>query len=55
VAVWIAQVAAQFRAAVGRRCQELSPAVTPLPVDGVDVGDADVEEAADVIGVVRRL
>jgi hypothetical protein len=32
------------------RCQELGPVGAPLLVDGVDVGDADVEEAADVIG-----
>ena len=43
VAVGIAHVAAQLRAPVGRRRQELGAAASPFPVDGVDVGDPDIE------------
>ena len=55
VAVGVAHVAAEFMTPVCGRCQELGPASAPQLVDGVDVGDADVEEAADVVGVARRL
>jgi hypothetical protein len=51
VAVGVAQVAAQFGAPVGRGRKEPGAAAPPLLVDGVDVGDADVEEAADPVGV----
>jgi hypothetical protein len=54
-AVWVAQVAAELMTPACRRCQELGPSGAPLLVDGADVGDADVEESADVIGVARRL
>src|SRR6516225_10195774 len=55
VAVGVAQVAAELHAPVCRRGQELSPSCAPLLIDGIDVGDADVEEAADPIWVGRRL
>jgi hypothetical protein len=51
VAAGVAHVAAQLVTPFCGRCQELGPAGAPLLVDGVDVGDADVEETADVIGV----
>jgi hypothetical protein len=54
-AVWVAHVTAELMTPVCRRCQELGPAIATLLVGGVDVGDADVEEAADVVGVARRL
>jgi hypothetical protein len=47
----IADVAADLGSAVLRRGQELGPARAPLLVDGLDVGDADVEEAARPVGV----
>src|SRR6185437_17154930 len=47
VAVGVAHVAAKLNAAVCRCCQELGASRSPLLVDAVDVGDADVEEAAD--------
>jgi len=54
-AVWVAHVAAELMTPVCRRCRELGPAIAPLLVGGVDVGDADVEEAADMVGVAQWL
>src|SRR3954453_1356640 len=55
VPVRIAHVAADLGAPVLRRREELGPARAPLLVHGLDVGHADVEEAADPIRVPRRL
>src|SRR5438105_2728413 len=55
VPVRIADVAADLRSAVLRRGQELGPAGAPLLVDLLDVGHADVQEAAHAIGVARGL
>ncbi len=55
VAVGVAHVAADLAAAVDRRGEELRAAGAPLLVGGVDVGDADVEEAGDMSGIRGRL
>src|SRR5436190_18102334 len=55
VAVRIADVAAELRPAVLRRSQELRAARTPLLIDRLNLRDADVEEAADPVGIGRRL
>src|SRR5262249_43976616 len=55
VAVGVAEVAAGFLSAVDWRCEEVGASFAPGLVDGLDVGDADVEEAADVIGIAGRL
>src|SRR3954453_1681765 len=55
VAVGIAHVATDLGLVVLRRRQELCALGAPLGVDGLDVGDPDVEEAADAIAFGRRL
>src|SRR5262249_20610728 len=55
VPVWVGHVAADLMAPFCRQRQELGPLLAPLTVASMDVGDADVEEAADVVGVARRL
>src|ERR1700759_1955952 len=54
VAVGIADVAADLRLVLLRRRQELRAAGAPVGVDGLDVGDADVLEGADRVGVGGR-
>ena len=54
VAVGVAHVAADLDAAVDRRGQKLRAAGAPLFVDGVDVGDADIQEGRDAIGMRWR-
>ena len=55
VAVGVAHVAADLGLMVLRWRQELVALGGPLDPDGLDVGDPDVEEAADPIGFPRRL
>ena len=55
VAVRIAEVAAGFRAAVDWRREELGASLAPRLVGRLDVCDADVQEAADAIGIAGRL
>ena len=55
VAVGIADVAAGLVLVLFRRGQELGAAGAPLGVHGLNVLDPDVEEAADPVGVARRL
>src|SRR5271165_6439382 len=55
IAVGIAHVAAQLPAVIVEWLrQELSAFGLPLPVAGPDVGDAQIQEAADAIAVGRR-
>src|SRR5580658_4263111 len=55
VTVGIADVAALLVGVLFRRRQELSAPGAPFGVYGVDVFDPDVEEAADPVGIARRL
>ena len=55
MAVRIADVAADLTLVLLRGRQELGPTRAPLGVDRVDVGDPDIEEAADPVGVGWRL
>jgi hypothetical protein len=55
VAFRIAEVAAGFRPAVDWRREELGASLAPRLVGRLDVCDADVEEAADAIGIAGRL
>src|SRR5690242_10613100 len=55
VPVGVANVAAELASSIDRRREELRPAGAPLVVDGLDVRDAYVEEAADVVGISWRL
>jgi hypothetical protein len=55
VAVWVVEVAAGFLPAVDRGCEEVGALFAPGPVDRLDVGDADVQEAAHAIGILWRL
>jgi len=55
VAVGVAHVAAQLDSSVGRWREELGAASAPFPIRGVDVGNSDVEETADAVGVLRGL
>jgi hypothetical protein len=55
VAVGIADVAAGFVLVLFRRGQELGAPGAPFGVHGLNVLDPDVEEAADPVGVARRL
>jgi hypothetical protein len=55
VAVRIADIAADLGLMLSWRRQELGPARAPLGVDGLDVRDPDVEEAADPVGIGWRL
>src|SRR5207244_12658236 len=55
VAVWVAEVAAGFLPVVDWGCEEVGASLAPGLVDGLDVGDADVQEAAHAIGILWRL
>jgi len=55
VAVGIADVATDLVLVLFRRRQELSTPGAPFGVDGLDVFDADIEEAADPVGIAWRL
>ena len=55
VAVGVADVAALLVRVLLRRRQELRAPGVPFGVHGVDVLDPDIEEAADPVGVARRL
>src|SRR5438034_2494038 len=55
VTVRVADVAADLGLALYRRRQELGAAGAPLRVDRIDVGHADVQEAAGPSRVGRRL
>jgi hypothetical protein len=55
VAVGITDVAAGLVLVLFRRGQELGAPGAPLGVHGLNVLDPDVEEAADPVGVARRL
>jgi hypothetical protein len=55
VAVWVAEVAAGFLPAVDWGCEEVGASLAPGLVDRLDVGDADVQEAAHAIGILWRL
>src|SRR4029078_6112816 len=55
VTIGIADVATDLVLVLLRRRQELRAAGAPLCVHGVDVCDPDVEEAADLVRMVRRL
>ena len=55
VAVRVADVAALLVLVLFRRGQELSPPGAPFGVHGLDVFDPDIEEAADPVGITRRL
>src|SRR5262249_12507658 len=51
----IAEVAADLRPAVDWRREELGASLAPRLVGRLDVCDSDVQEAADAIGIARRL
>ena len=53
--VGIADVAALLVLVLLRRRQELSTPGAPLRIHRVDVFDPDIEEAADPVGIARRL
>src|SRR6266536_943842 len=55
VAVWVAEVAAGFLPAVDWRGEEVGATLAPGLIDGLDVGDADVQEAAHAIRILWRL
>src|SRR5215472_1207635 len=55
VAVGIAEVATDLVLVLLRGRQELSASGAPFGVHGVDVRDPDIQEAADPVGVARRL
>jgi hypothetical protein len=55
VTVGVADVAALLVLVLFRRRQEMSTAGAPFGVDGVDVFDPDIEEAADPVGITWRL
>ena len=55
VAVRVAEVAAGFLPAVDWGCEEVGASLAPGLVDGLDVGDADVQEAAHAIRILWRL
>src|SRR5882762_3271140 len=55
VAVRVAEVAAGFLPAVDWGCEEVGATLAPGLVGGLDVCDADVQEAADAIGIAGRL
>src|SRR5579859_2735505 len=55
VAVGVADVAALLVGMLFRRRQELGTPGAPFGVHGVEVLDPDVEEAADPVGIARRL
>src|SRR5262249_18891146 len=52
VAVGVAEVAADFWPAVDWRREEVGASLAPGLVDGLDVGDSDVQEAAHTIGIL---
>jgi len=53
--VGIADVAALLVRVLFRRCQELSTPCAPFGIHGIDVFDPDIKEAADPVGITRRL
>src|SRR3984957_21267893 len=53
--VGIADVATDLVLVLFRRRQELSTPGAPFRVHGLDVFDSDIEEAADPVGIARRL
>jgi hypothetical protein len=55
VTVGIADVAARLVLVPFRRRQELGTAGAPFGVLGLDVFDPEIEEAADPVGIARRL
>src|SRR5690348_3145070 len=55
MAVGVAHVTADLSAAVDRQREEVGAAFAPGVVGAVDVGDANVEEAGDAVGVLWRL
>src|SRR5271156_4190688 len=55
VTVGITDVATDLVLVLLRRRQELRAPGAPFGVHGVDVGDPDIEEAADPVGVAWRL
>ena len=55
VAVGIADVATDLVLVVLRRRQDSGTTGAPFGVHGLDVFDPDIEEAADSIGIARRL
>jgi hypothetical protein len=55
VTVGIADVAAFLVLVLFRRGQELRAPGAPFGVHGLDVLDPDIEEAADPVGIARRL
>jgi hypothetical protein len=55
VTIGIADIAALLVLVLFRRRQEFSTPGAPLGVHGLDVLDPDVEEAADPVGITRRL
>src|SRR6202042_2720562 len=55
VTVGIADVATDLVLMLFRRRQELSTPAAPFGVHGSDVSDPDIKEAADPVGITRRL
>jgi DNA-binding MarR family transcriptional regulator len=55
ITVGIADVAADFVLVVFRRREELSAPCAPFGVHGLDVPDPYIDEAADPVGIARRL
>src|ERR1700733_9740134 len=53
--VGIADVAALLELVLFRRRQEFSTPGAPFDVHGLDVFDPDIKEAADPVGITRRL
>src|SRR5919198_5585670 len=53
VPVGVADVAANLGSAVGRRRQELGTASAPLLVHRLDIGNPNVEKAANAVGISR--
>jgi hypothetical protein len=55
IAVGIADVATDLVLVLLRRREELSTPGAPFGVHSLDVGDPDIEEATDPIGIAWRL
>jgi hypothetical protein len=54
VSVRVADIASDLSPAVLWRCEELGASRAPLLIDGLNIGDANVEEAARAVEVRRR-
>src|ERR1700726_892068 len=54
IAVRVTHVAANLSAVVLWLGQEFGPSASPLLVRGLDVGDTNIQEAGNLIGVHRR-